>query len=429
MSTPPDTNPARSGAPSSAVAAAAPPRRNGALLAVVAVVVVAVVVLAALVLAGVGPFARPSGSNGGVAFSSARQSANSTASSHAGGFDTLVFGAGFNTRSSLTLPLSGLLTNPGCTITAAATASVDVPSTSGEAGTGSAAFWAFLYQNSSGGGLLVTVANGAASVVGTLAPGQNCAFLGNAFGAIPAGIVDSVTAANAANHEGGSGFLNAHANATGVYAVLGGSSALNPSAQTEWLVDYTLCSPLSTSGAVEPAFSAVLNGLSGDVLAAASTNTSCSGSGNMSPPLGTEFAFGSPSQISNSTGVPGCAAAGASDWCDAIPVGAAGGGLRADELDFQVETGTGIPVTFSGAAALPTLTIMSATGSMAAEYSLATSSWVSGGSVLFSTTETLILDLGCTVTGTHACNPTPTGLDLVAEGVGAVSGSVSVTLV
>jgi hypothetical protein len=430
MSTPPDPTPVSSGAPSPATTPAAPPHRSGALLAVAAIVVVAVVVLAALLLAGVGPFARHSGTSAAVTFSSARQTANSTASSHGGGFTTLVFGAGFSSRSTLTLPVLGLLGNPGCTIAGeSSTNTTTVPSTAVGAGTGSAAFWAFLYRNSSGAGLLVSVTNGAASVVGTLDRGQNCAFLGNQLGAIPSGVIDSVAAVNAANHEGGTGFLSAHPNATGVYAVLGGSTALTPGAGAEWLVDYSLCTPFSTSGAVEPQFTAVLNGLSGEVLAADSTNTTCSGAGNMSSSLGSEFAFGPPSQIANGTGVPACAAAGASDWCDSIPIESVGGGLHADELAFLVETSVGTPVVFSGAAALPMVAVESLTGSIVAEFSLATSSWVLGSTLLLSTTQTLILDLGCTVSGSHSCNPTPTGLVLVAEGVGAVSGSVSTTLI
>ncbi|MCI4363151.1 MAG: hypothetical protein L3K13_02465 [Thermoplasmata archaeon] len=409
-------------------AGAAPPPRRGALLAVVAVVVVAGVVLAGVLFAGVGPFAHHPGAASPVSFTSARQTANSTASSRAGGYNTLLLSVGINSRSTLTLPVFDLFGPTGCIINDLAGNTTTVPGTAAGAGTGSAAFWAFLYRNSTGAGLLVTVTNGVAAAVGSLPAGQNCAFLGNHFGSIPARVVDSVVAANAADHEGGTAFVNAHPNATGVYVLLGGSTSIGTGGATEWLVEYTLCSPASTSAAVEPQFSAVLNGLSGEVLTAASANATCSGTGGMSPSLASDLALGNPSRVANGVGQPGCAGAGTSDWCYLISIEAAGGGLRAEELAFQVETSTGAPVVFAGAGALPTVVIESITGSLVAEYSLASSSWVLGGSLLLSTTQTMVLDLGCTVSGTHACNPTPTGLDLVVVGVGAISGSVTVTL-
>ncbi|MCI4345392.1 MAG: hypothetical protein L3K07_01350 [Thermoplasmata archaeon] len=402
-------------------------RPNGirtALLAGVSVAVVVAVVLSGLYVAAVGPFARHSGAGSAVSFAAARTLANSTAGSYRGGYPTLSLALGVDSRTSLTLPISGLLGTGGCSVSGIPGSSVSVPSTPGVAGTGLAGFWALLYRNSSGAGLVVSVEDGQAVALGTVPqPSPRCP-LGGFAGSVPAKVVDSTAAASAVGHEGGSAFVTAHPNATAAYFLLGTGSTFAPA---EWLVAYTLCAALSTSAAIEPEFQATVNGVAGTILGAASTNQSCSGGGQ--PTLGTVFAFGPPMHVSNGTGEPACAAAGGSDWCEAIPIAATGPDLRASSLVFQVEQPNGAPVVFAGAASAPSLAVEAANGVIVARYSFASSSWVSGGSLPLSTTQVFLLDLGCTVSGSYVCSPNPVGLYLVAEGVGSLSGSVASTLV
>jgi flagellin-like protein len=145
-------------------------------------------------------------------------------------------------------------------------------------------------------------------------------------------------------------------------------------------------------------------------------------------PLGTAFTYGSASQTSHASAPTFCAVAvGISDWCDNLPVGSAGGGITASSLSFAIRDSSGNPVSFSSGT--PSIQLESASGASIGTYSFTTATWTSGGTISLSTTQTLVLDTGCTVSGASLCSPIPTGEVLVALGVGSYSGQVQVTLV
>jgi archaeal type IV pilus assembly protein PilA len=144
-------------------------------------------------------------------------------------------------------------------------------------------------------------------------------------------------------------------------------------------------------------------------------------------PLGTAYTFGSASQTSNTAAPTFCAAvAGVSDWCDNLPVGSAGGGITASSLNFAIRDVNGNPVSFTHGT--PSIQLESASGTSVGTYSFATASWTAGGTTSLSTSQIIVLDTGCTVSGADLCSPIPTGEVLVALGVGSYSGQVQVTL-
>jgi flagellin-like protein len=145
-------------------------------------------------------------------------------------------------------------------------------------------------------------------------------------------------------------------------------------------------------------------------------------------PLGTAYTFGSATQTSNGAAPTFCVAQVAiSDWCDNLPVGSAGGGISAASLNFAIRDASGTPVSFTHGT--PAIQLESASGTSIATYSFTTSTWTVGGTTPLSTTQTIVLDTGCTISGANVCSPIPTGLVLYALGVGSYSGAVQVTLV
>jgi flagellin-like protein len=145
-------------------------------------------------------------------------------------------------------------------------------------------------------------------------------------------------------------------------------------------------------------------------------------------PLGTAFAYGSPAQTSNAQAATFCAVQTAiSDYCENLPVGSAGGGITAAALSFSIRDSSGNVIAFTHGT--PSVQLESAGGASLATYSFTSQSWTSGGTTGLSTTQTLVLDTGCTVSGANVCSPSVTGLVMLALGVGSYSGSVQVTLV
>jgi flagellin-like protein len=145
-------------------------------------------------------------------------------------------------------------------------------------------------------------------------------------------------------------------------------------------------------------------------------------------PLGTAFTYGSASQTSNAAAPTFCAvAAGISDWCDNLPVGSAGGGITAASLNFAIRDVNGNPVSFTHGTPAIQLESGTTAGSLAT-YSFATGTWTAGGTTPLSTSQIIVLDTGCAVSGANLCSPLPTGEVLVALGVGSYSGQVQVTL-
>lgn len=137
-------------------------------------------------------------------------------------------------------------------------------------------------------------------------------------------------------------------------------------------------------------------------------------------PLGTAFTFGSVSQTTSGSAPAGTCAA--NHWCYNLLIGSAGGGITASSLNFALRDVNGNPVSFGGT---PSVHLVSVSGTTLGVYNFTGNSWSSGGSTGLSTTQSLVLDLGCT---TGACSPVPTGDIVVALGVGSYSGQVTATM-
>ncbi|MCI4338167.1 MAG: hypothetical protein L3J72_02560 [Thermoplasmata archaeon] len=396
-------------------------------MALALLVVVGGLTFAGLYLGGVGPFSRSSGTTSVYDFSRAKALANSTASSYAGGYSSLALAFGLNLRTLLTVPVGAFFGGSTCGVQVLAPGAFQVGGSPQSAGSGAAPFWAFLYENRSGGLLLVTVAQDHAQDAAVLPPGSGCALSGAAYASVPSSTVDSTVAAQAANNEGGTGFLSAHPNATGVYLLEGGNPVAGAAFGAQWLVEYTLCNPAAGRPSTEPQFTAVVNALSGAVLAASTSAITCNvnASGGAPNPVGSVLVVGPPEIVSNNSG---CAAHNVSDWCYRIPVEASASRLTANSLRFQLANAGGQPVAFANASGPMLLGVETLLGEYVASYSFATASWTTGGNASVQVQDALVLDLGCGLSGPSVCNPTPTGLVLVVEGAGAYSGQVEVAL-
>jgi flagellin-like protein len=138
-------------------------------------------------------------------------------------------------------------------------------------------------------------------------------------------------------------------------------------------------------------------------------------------PIGTAFAFATPQKTTGTAGSNAWCATG--DECYNILVGSAGGGITAAGINFVIRDSSGNTVPALSATAK--VTLISATPAVIATYTVTTGLWAGTPTTGLTTTQTLVLDLGCTPA---ACSPNPTGLVLVALGVGSYSGSTSTTL-
>lgn len=403
------------------------PGRRG--LTVVAVVVVVLVVLLAAFL-----LLRPAsngGASAGDSFRAAEAAANGTARGYdSGAYSRLMLAQAVHGNASLSVPITGSAGPGACSLRLLSGGSVGVPATSGSAGNGSASFWEFLYQANASNLLVVVVNQGQASAAFTL-NGTGCGQVYPGWQPVPAGAIDSTTAAADANAAGGSRFLARYPDAAGIYVL---TNSLSPGAGALWSIGYTTCPESSVGVGNGSFFAAQVNANTGAVALSLTQSLNCQpfypfGTAPLPPPapLGTAFTFGAASQTTNGSAGLFCGSSGGvSDWCDDIPVQSVGGGVVASDLEFVVRDPSGSPVHFTVGS--PTLRIESLTGSSLATYSFASTSWTSGGSTALSTTQSFVLDLGCTVSGANTCSPTPTGELLVALGVGAYTGQVEARL-
>jgi archaeal type IV pilus assembly protein PilA len=142
--------------------------------------------------------------------------------------------------------------------------------------------------------------------------------------------------------------------------------------------------------------------------------------GASSVPIGTTFAYGTPTQSANTNCGSGTIAAGS---CYAVGIQSAGSSATTANIHFGVlKSGTGV--------AFGTVQLLSASGTVLATYTGGTTnSWAAAsGSTLpisFSSTQTLL------VTSTVTSGSSATSIEgdsLEAIGVGSISGSVSVVL-
>jgi hypothetical protein len=383
-----------------------PPRRTPIYIGI-AVAVVVVVVILVLALLGILPFFKSAGPNG--SFADSRGPAQSTANGQPGGPWNLVLAAGIAPRSTTNLSnLSTPLTNPSpnCTISKGS----GVPPTKlegkGNVSQGLASGWVFLFRGAAGGLLVVTDFSGSYQVEGT-ASGPGCASALGSYVAIPAGVVDSTTAATAADHAGGYAFLQAHPSANGTMGIVGGFSFVGFSVGAVWGIIYSTCPLVSTVQVSDPTFTAIVNATSGSVVQSTVGTMTCSVISTAgTTPLGTDLAVGTPTETS----------VGGHYWYN-FTIQSAGGGLTWGNTAFQVQTAAGAIVVLPSST---TLKILSLTGSVVASYSFAAGSWLTGGSLGVTSQQQISIS-----------TPAPTSLSgdkLVIIGSGSFTGQLLVTI-
>jgi archaeal type IV pilus assembly protein PilA len=134
--------------------------------------------------------------------------------------------------------------------------------------------------------------------------------------------------------------------------------------------------------------------------------------GASSVPIGTTFAFGTPSQSTNSN----CGSGAIAGSCYSVGIQSAGSSATTGNIHFGLlKSGTG--------ASFGAVEVLSVSGAVMATYT--SSGWAAGTSTLplaFSSTQTLL------VTSTAVTTASIEGYSLEAIGVGSISGTVSVVL-
>jgi hypothetical protein len=280
MSAPPawsENPPASSAAP----APSPPPRRSRTWVIPTAIVAVIVVVLvAALFATGTLRFGSSSGNASYETLLQANGVASSASGSVAGGPWYVIFGAGIATPTAVleaATNLTSALASVNCTVSwpNGEPANLNVPSTPESAGAGTAAYWTIGLKNASNAFLIEVVSDGSASALVELA-GHTCEALFAYLSTFPPATLDSPAIAAAADAVGGSAFLAAHANATRLYAAVGGFSLgaiLTTTPEAE--VVYSSCTYPSYSGEVGVEFNATVAALSGAVSNHSTNSTDC----------------------------------------------------------------------------------------------------------------------------------------------------------
>ncbi|MCI4362734.1 MAG: type IV pilin [Thermoplasmata archaeon] len=138
-------------------------------------------------------------------------------------------------------------------------------------------------------------------------------------------------------------------------------------------------------------------------------------------PIGTAFAWGTPQKTTGTAATNTLGTCATGDQCYNMQVGSAGGGITAAGLNFVVRDASGNTLSYAGAK----VTLISSTPTVLATYTISTGLWAGTPSTGLSTTQILVLDMGCTPA---ACAPNPTGVVIVALGVGSYSGQTTATL-
>ncbi len=139
-------------------------------------------------------------------------------------------------------------------------------------------------------------------------------------------------------------------------------------------------------------------------------------------PLGTAFAWGSPSNVTGTTAT-GCAAA--THDCYSIEIASASSGIQANALGFSLRTTAGAAAPFQTGAKV---TLVSVSGGTLAvwTYGATSSSWTSGGTTPLVSGETLVID-NAAVAGGAPGGSGLYGYTVVAVGQGSFQGEVATT--
>lgn len=231
------------------------------------VVVLAGLIVLSLALVGIIPLFPSSSSKGSVlTYDQALPLANGAAQGASGGSWALIEGDGINSLTSVSENLSSAHTT-GCNLTIqnGESETVTLPVGTPNATGGSATSWLFLYRNAAEEVLMVTVLDGSASVLATIAAGQSCSTVFALLNVVPSDVIDSASAA--ADIQGiAATFLAGHTGITSKYAVVGGINFLGVHEGARWSLNYSTCPEEAPTGTTGASFNATVNATSGAVI-------------------------------------------------------------------------------------------------------------------------------------------------------------------
>ena len=241
---------------------------------------IAVAVVVTLVVLVVLPPSSSSGGGSGSAltYSGARPIADRTVANFQGGGWNLLLAAGVVPASTITVPVNGTeFANLSCTFTLVASFhNYTVAGFNGSRTSGEAPTWEFAYVNTGGTLVLVSVAGGSGTILGTLSGGScsEAAILPT----VPSGVVDSSQAA-AAVAPYATGFLSAHPNASAVFGLGPGVFFGGSTLGLDWVVLYSTCPAHSLVVSTGLELNATVNAFTGAVITHHPvTNVTCAGS-------------------------------------------------------------------------------------------------------------------------------------------------------
>jgi hypothetical protein len=245
--------------------------------------VVVVILLLLLATQVVPPGSSSKSTGSALTYSQARPIADRSVASYPGGSWTLLLAAGLDSPTAESIPTNSTTSGTAnCTLTLASglPANLSVSAFTGSRTAGVAPVWEFLYRNSAGLVAVVSVDNGAGSVLGTIG-GTTCQFLFGLFSPVPSTVIDSSQAAAAAQSDAAT-FLSQYPNASAEFGLIGGVSFL-AHIPTEWEVVYTTCSVGVASSGLGTRFNATVNATSAQVtFFQTKTNVSCASGGTIS---------------------------------------------------------------------------------------------------------------------------------------------------
>lgn len=402
MSGPPS---AGSSIPSSSTAPPAkpPPRPRSQIRIGVVVVAIAVVVviLLSLTLLG-GPSGNPSQVQRAVLFSTARSTANATASAH--GTWLLADAEGWDSAKAVTSSYYNSSDFPHCNITSFTgpiPTTVDFPAYTGNLSSGAANVWAFEYYQPSRAVQLEVLLIGGVVTDALELSGSTCT--GGFPGAVGNAVDSSVAVANALG-AGGSAFLKVHPSGVSLRMSIQGPQG--------WFFSLSTCSLFPDSfGWIGNGsqFSVLENETTGSIIPGQVFNQTCGGP----PPIGDALGLGTPSLFeesrSGTLATQGCLG---DDYCYTIPITRASLNVTPGNLTL------GVFLSGGGVNSVRGYAILDSTGQVVVWSGLADTGgpplWWNGtgtSSTLITTSMRLSVDIG-------GFNPAGGGYDLVVNGWG-----------
>lgn len=381
--------------------------RSRALEVALAVVIVAIVVVALLILGvipGLHP-AAPAAASGG--FASARAAAQNAANAYDGGNWSAIAASAVVPSTAIDYPLNGspisaALNGSGCVYTALA-AGTETVAGAANVSQGDAGAWLFIFRNASDGLLLVSDTPESVTLVGTVDGGCTAVF--GFVSAIPTSVVDSSTAAQAADVGGGYAFLQAHPQANGSLTVFGGASIFGASSPPFWTVGYSDCPLAASPATTAAAFTANVSAVSGALLTARAYVAQCPA---VSRGTGGPRSLGGALELGPATDT-----LHGRSYTYATTIVSAVSPLAAGDLVVSVQSATGQSAMLPAASSV---NLTTASGEVLASCSLGAAAWSTGGAVGLAAGEIL--------TVTTSTNLTGQGYVIVLAGTDGYTGSV-----